>query len=153
MSRCMGCGVTVRPGDNYCSDSCYQTAFAAMKADQTPLRCWHQLGKRCDCGYLATPARFYWEFVGGKPREVVHEVAESRYVAWAKAERPELYERIKGADIGPKSPDKVRTSSDKVRTSADKSCRVCGEAFTGRGLVCWRCQKRRQRGEIDDTTE
>ena len=45
---------------------------------------WHQLGNRCEyCGYLAAPARFYWE--DGK--ELPQAEAERGYLAWLGADK------------------------------------------------------------------
>ena len=52
---------------------------------------------------------------------------------------------------GPRMSDRVRTKTKEgadIPQSADnvRTCKGCSEPWTGRGLVCWACQKQRQRG-------
>ena len=53
----------------------------------TKCRSWHQLGRRCGCGFLAIPARFYERNVKGE--ELSQGEAERSYLAWlGSGEKP-----------------------------------------------------------------
>jgi len=53
---------------------------------------WHRLGELCICGYITTPARFYWEVdAKGEKHELGQQEAQDAYVAWCKVNLPEQW--------------------------------------------------------------
>src|SRR3989337_577836 len=77
-----------------------------MAAD-TKCRSWHQLGRRCECGFLTIPARFYERSKEGK--ELSQGEAERNYLGWLGSEE-------KPASVTPPVMDEIRTETPNKRT-------------------------------------
>jgi len=73
----------------------------------TKCRSWHQLGRRCGCGFLAIPARFYERNVKGE--ELSQGEAEGNYLAWLGSEEKPAY-------VNPPVMDEIRTETPNKRT-------------------------------------
>ena len=83
----------------------------------TKCRGWHQLGRRCGCGYLAVPSRFY--VVAIKDEKSVlgsHEQAEAQYLAWLGSDEKPAY-------VNPPVMAEIRTEkrTESPRTENDRT--------------------------------
>ena len=72
----------------------------------TKCRSWHQLGRRCECGHLSIPARFY-ERVGDK--ELGQKEAEANYLAWLGSDEKPAY-------VNPPVMSEIRTESPRTES-------------------------------------
>ena len=103
---------------------------------ETKCRGWHQIGRRCGCGFLSVPARFYER--DSKGEELSQERAEANYLGWLGSdERPAYVNPPVMAEL---SVQRVRTRD--VRTPDVRTCGKCGERpAAGRYSTCSACQK------------
>ena len=105
----------------------------------TKCRSWHQLGRRCGCGFLAIPARFYERNVKGE--ELSQGEAEGNYLAWLGSEEkpayvnPPVMAELSHPDVPPEN----------VPPSMSHPCETCGRGKDYTGRECYACRKARGR--------
>jgi len=105
----------------------------------TKCRGWHLLGRRCGCGFLAVPARFYEQDERG--RELLQEQAEANYLSWLGSdEKPDYVDPPVMAELS--HPD---VPAGDVPPSMSHPCATCGREKDYTGKECYACRKARGR--------